>query len=411
MKSVDSARLAPLLSARASLPANAPAKPAPWAAAPVRFDFGGGKPDPISLPYAEIADATRRLLEGTDGPAALTYGALAGADALRDVVVAKHARREGLAVSRDEVFITNGSSQALAIVADALLDPGDTVVVEAPSFSGSLAIFRKRGAEIVGVPLDDAGLRTDALEETLRALAARGKRAKIVYTIDYFQNPTGVTPRRRAATRPAANRRRARRARPRGRGVWRPPLRRRERPVALRARRRGDRRPDGHVLEDPRRRPSPRLDPRRARTGAAVAAVQAGLGHEPVRLPRRRRVPAGEDGRAHRPADRRLPRQARRDARRPRAQVSARPRPGLAPRAASSSGFGSPTAPTRTGCATSPSSARSATSAARPSSRTVRRAARATSSSASRSASPTFRRSSRARRGSARRSVSRASDR
>ena len=193
MKSVDPARLAALFSARAQLPANAPAKPAPWAAAAVRFDFGGGKPDPASLPYAEIADATRRLLEGPDGPASLTYGALAGADSLRDVVVEKHARREALAISRDEVFVTNGSSQALAILADALLDPGDAVVVEAPSFSGSLAILRKRGAEIFGVPLDDAGLRTDALEETLRDLAARGRRAKLIYTIDYFQNPTGVT--------------------------------------------------------------------------------------------------------------------------------------------------------------------------------------------------------------------------
>ena len=178
------------LSSRARLAPAGPQRPSAWAARPVLYDFGGGRPDPESLPFAGITRATAEVLE-QDGRAALTYGNIQGFEGLRELVAWKMEHREGLKVSPDEVFITNGSSQALALIADTFLDPGDQVIVEAPTFSGSLNIFRRRGAEVIGVPLDDEGLRTDDLERLLKSLAAQGKRPKFIYTIDYFQNPAG----------------------------------------------------------------------------------------------------------------------------------------------------------------------------------------------------------------------------
>ena len=178
------------LSSRARMAPAGPQRPAAWAARPVLYDFGGGRPDPESLPFAGLTRATAEVLE-QDGRAALTYGNIQGFEGLRELVAWKMEHREGLTVSPDEVFITNGSSQALALIADTFLDPGDLAIVEAPTFSGSLNIFRRRGAEVIGVPLDDEGLRTDDLERLLKGLAAQGKRPKFVYTIDYFHNPAG----------------------------------------------------------------------------------------------------------------------------------------------------------------------------------------------------------------------------
>lgn len=188
----DAGRIEALLASRARLVPFTPPRPAPWAARPVRFDFGGGRPDPASLPYAGLARATAEVLE-REGPDALTYGGGQGYDGLRDLIVWKLARREGLAITRDEVFITNGSSQAINIIADTFVDPGDVVITEAPTFSATLGTLRRHGAEVHGIPLDDEGMRTDALEARLAELAARGRRPKLIYTIDVFHNPTGVT--------------------------------------------------------------------------------------------------------------------------------------------------------------------------------------------------------------------------
>src|SRR5450756_844194 len=119
------------LSSRARLGPVGPQRPAAWAARPVLYDFGGGRPDPESLPFAGLTKATAEVLE-QDGRAALTYGNIQGFEGLRELVAWKMEHREGLTVAPDEVFITNGSSQALAVIADAFLDPGDVVIVEAP---------------------------------------------------------------------------------------------------------------------------------------------------------------------------------------------------------------------------------------------------------------------------------------
>lgn len=192
MKTLDQARLLRLLGARAKLEACAPPRPQRRSGPPVLYDFGAGRPDPESFPLTDLVTATAEALE-KEGREALTYGAFPGYDGLRDLACAKFQKYEGAAVSRDEVLVTNGSSQALGIIADAFLDVGDVVVSEAPTFSGTLSIFRRHGVEVQGIPLDDSGMRVDALAACLERLASQGRRPKLIYTIDTFQNPAGPT--------------------------------------------------------------------------------------------------------------------------------------------------------------------------------------------------------------------------
>lgn len=190
MKHADLARFEGSLSERAKLVPPGPAPAAQLGQRPALFDFGGGRPDPGSFPYAGLLEATRQVFD-REGPEALTYGALPGYQGLKELICWKLRHFEQAEVTPDEIFVTNGSSQAFGIIVDALIDPGDDVIVEAPSFSGSLAILRKHGAILHGVPIDRDGLRTDLLADTLHSLAVNGRRAKLIYTIDTFQNPAG----------------------------------------------------------------------------------------------------------------------------------------------------------------------------------------------------------------------------
>ena len=104
-------------------------------------------------------------------------------------------------------MLTNGSSGGIATVCAALLDRGDIVLSESPTFSGTMRTFRGHGARIVTVPVDEDGCRTDALAEALAKLESEGRRAKLIYTIPNFHNPTGASltlERRRELVRLAA---------------------------------------------------------------------------------------------------------------------------------------------------------------------------------------------------------------
>jgi 2-aminoadipate transaminase len=91
----------------------------------------------------------------------------------------------------ENIIVANGSGQALALAFGAFLDPGDVVIVEAPTFSGSLNTIRRHGPEILEVPVDDDGIITDAVRERLQALRRQGRHCKLIYTIVNFQNPAG----------------------------------------------------------------------------------------------------------------------------------------------------------------------------------------------------------------------------
>ncbi len=156
---------------------------------PEVISFAGGLPAPELFPVDDVARAAAAILR-EDGPAALQYGPTEGYGPLRQWVAAHLARTVGVRVAPDQVLITSGSQQALDLLGRVLIDPGDAVLVENPSYLGALQAFRAHQANLVGVPADDDGLRP---EELRRTLEAGGAPPKFLYLIPNFQNPTGVS--------------------------------------------------------------------------------------------------------------------------------------------------------------------------------------------------------------------------
>ena len=156
----------------------------------VSFVFG--YPDASSLPASAIAEATVRAMQN-DGEWALQYGKDRGVPQLVDALLAKLKKDQGISAKNENVLITAGGSQACQLVLDLLVDPGDTVIVEAPTWMGFLFMVKNLKANVVSVPIDDQGTDVDALEAKLKALKERGIRPKLFYTIPNFQNPSGVS--------------------------------------------------------------------------------------------------------------------------------------------------------------------------------------------------------------------------
>lgn len=156
------------------------------------ISFIYGFPDPGSLPARSVAEATVRALE-KDGEWALQYGKVTGAPGLVDVLRRKLKRDQGIEARPENVLITAGGSQAVALVLDLLVDPGDTVIVEAPTWMGFLYALRNVHGKAVGVPVDDQGTDTAALERELARLKGEGITPKFIYAISNFQNPSGIS--------------------------------------------------------------------------------------------------------------------------------------------------------------------------------------------------------------------------
>lgn len=148
------------------------------------ISLAGGLPDPALMPRARIAEAAARALAD---PASVQYGETAGTAALRAVLAGHETSRCGRPIT--DVVVTNGSQQALDLVARASLDPGDPVVVEDPAYVGALQVFRAAGAALHPVPLDADGMRVDVLAARLGS----GLRPRLVHTVASFHNPRGVT--------------------------------------------------------------------------------------------------------------------------------------------------------------------------------------------------------------------------
>jgi 2-aminoadipate transaminase len=158
-----------------------------------KFNFIGGHNDPTRVPVADLAACAEAVLQREGANLALYnmgHGPL-GYGPLRDMVADKLKRHRGVAVTRDDVLITSGSLQGLDLVNDLLLAPGDTVLVEELSYGGAISRIRTKGVSQVPLPLDDDGIRIDALSNALDALKAKGISAKYIYTIPTIQNPTG----------------------------------------------------------------------------------------------------------------------------------------------------------------------------------------------------------------------------
>ena len=147
------------------------------------IDFVAGIPDFSLLPRDDYARAATELMSSDDAVDALRYSSYRGVSALRNDV----ARLRN--VDLDNVFITNGATQGIYLSVSALLDPGDTILVENPTFPFALKTFRLLGLNVQTVPLLSDGVDLDALESILQS----GKRFKAFYTIPEFQNPTGIS--------------------------------------------------------------------------------------------------------------------------------------------------------------------------------------------------------------------------
>ncbi|PYM47278.1 MAG: aminotransferase [Candidatus Rokuibacteriota bacterium] len=183
------ARFEHLLSSRARIGWGAPGAAARPVASP-RYEFGGGYPDPASFPYNDMVEATARMMKA-EGAQALTYGDPQGYRGLRELVCHKYRVFEGLEVTPENIFVANGSGHALSLAFGAFVDPGDPIICEAPTFSGSLNNIRRHGPEILDVPVDADGLVTSVVRERLEGLRRQGRRCKLIYTIVNFQNPAG----------------------------------------------------------------------------------------------------------------------------------------------------------------------------------------------------------------------------
>ncbi len=152
---------------------------------PGMISLAGGLPAPETLPTEAVSEASQRVL-AERGQQALQYGSTEGYPPLRAWIV-EYMAQQGVNISEDNVLITSGGLQGLDMASRILLNPGDRVLVESPTFLGALQVFNAYEISYVGVPLDEDGLQIEPLEAVLEV----GPR--FFYAIPTFQNPAGVT--------------------------------------------------------------------------------------------------------------------------------------------------------------------------------------------------------------------------
>ncbi|MFA5385279.1 MAG: PLP-dependent aminotransferase family protein [Eubacteriales bacterium] len=153
---------------------------------PEMISFAGGLPAPELFPLKEMRDAFCHVLESGD-PSVLQYSTTEGFFPLREYISVKM-KEKNINAGPDNILITNGSQQALDLLAKLFINPGDIVLVEEPSYLGALQVFRSYQARFATVPADDEGADVEALE-----LAIKNNRPKLIYLTPTFKNPTGVT--------------------------------------------------------------------------------------------------------------------------------------------------------------------------------------------------------------------------
>ncbi len=159
-----------------------------YAADPTVVSLSAGNPAPEAFPAAALSEISERLMR--ENPVlALQYGVTEGYLPLRESLKEYMKNDYGIGREFDELIVTSGAQQVMDLMTKALVNYGDEVVCESPSFIGSLNVFRAYGAKLVGVPMDSDGMNMEALEETLKTHS----KVKFIYTIPTFQNPSGIT--------------------------------------------------------------------------------------------------------------------------------------------------------------------------------------------------------------------------
>ncbi|MBQ1236736.1 MAG: PLP-dependent aminotransferase family protein [Oscillospiraceae bacterium] len=155
---------------------------------PSVISFAAGNPAPEAFPVETVQKIAAEILQ--ENPVlALQYSVTEGYTPLRDRLAVHVKERYGIGQDFDQVLVVSGAQQGICLTAHCLVDDGDTIICESPSFIGSLNAFRSFRSQLVGVEMDDDGINIEKLEAALKA----NPRTKFIYTIPNFQNPTGIT--------------------------------------------------------------------------------------------------------------------------------------------------------------------------------------------------------------------------
>ncbi len=160
-------------------------------ARPEVISLAGGLPDTSTFPPATFAAQMTRIAQESAAEA-LQYGPTEGFAETVDCIV-EVMGAEGMLPDHDDVIVTTGGQQAIDLVAKTLVDPGDVVICEAPTYPGAVPVFCSYQADVVQIECDNDGMRIEELEAVLERLDGEGRRPKFVYSVPSFQNPAGVT--------------------------------------------------------------------------------------------------------------------------------------------------------------------------------------------------------------------------
>lgn len=156
------------------------------------ISFAGGLPDPRTFPHSEIKEIISSL-EKSELSAAFQYGATSGMKELRKELARFVSSRGIHGITEKNVLVSTGSQEAIYILCSILLNPGDDIIVESPTYLAALSAMRLAEPIFHGVPLEDDGMDLVILEKELKGLKDNGRRAKFIYTIPVTQNPGGIT--------------------------------------------------------------------------------------------------------------------------------------------------------------------------------------------------------------------------
>ena len=152
------------------------------------LSLAGGFPNAGTFPQEELEEIVARLVRD-DAAVALQYTAAEGIPSVREYLVDRQEQLQGVRPDRDELVVTSGGMECIALACQSLVEPGDTIAVEAPTYLGALLAFSRHHADVQAIPMDADGLDVAALEERLDG----GLRPKLLYVIPEYQNPSGRT--------------------------------------------------------------------------------------------------------------------------------------------------------------------------------------------------------------------------
>jgi len=161
-------------------------------AQPQVISLAGGLPDVSAFPAELLAKITAQMAAESSVPA-LQYAPTEGMDDVREAIIEVMAAENIRNLEVDDILVTTGGQQAIDLCCRILVDPGDVVIAEAPTYPGAVPCFNSFEADLVQIEMDSDGMRIDILEDTLTRLKAQGRRPKFIYTVPTFHNPAGVT--------------------------------------------------------------------------------------------------------------------------------------------------------------------------------------------------------------------------